>query len=184
MPKKVLVFLPEQFEETEAVVTVDLLRRSGADVQTVSLTDNFWVTGSHGIKIEADTLLVDIALDDSADMLVLPGGLGTPRYLESDALLEKLARYNEQGKYLAAICAAPTVLGGLGLLQGRTAICYPGLENGLAGAELSEDAVAADGNIITAKGAGTTMLFGLRLVEKLMGKEAARQLADSFIVTI
>ena len=178
---KAFVFLPEGFEETEAVTTIDLLRRGGVKVRTVSLTSSLWVTGSHQVKIEADVLFEEAEADDNADMLVLPGGPGTENYKSHDKLLAMIKRYDSQRKVLAAICAAPTVLGLLGLLRGRAAVCYPGLEGALGCATLSDQPVVVDGHIVTAKGPGASMAFGFQLVAVLMGDDTAENVKSAFL---
>ncbi len=170
----VYVYLAEGFEEIEALAPVDILRRCGVEVKTVGVTGKV-VSGSHGICVEADILPEAVSLAD-AQMLVLPGGIpGTPN-LEKDArVTEALKAANAQGKYIAAICAAPSVFGHLGLLAGKKATCYPGFEPELAGAETLEDGVVCDGNIITAKGAGRASDFGFLLAGLLAGWDKAAE---------
>ncbi len=173
MSERVLIHLAEGFEEVEAVTVTDLLRRAGVDVMMVSVTGKRLVKGAHGIGVEAD-LLYEEADYESAAMLVLPGGMpGTLHLQEHEGLAGKLSEFAGQGKWVAAICAAPMVLGELGLLAGKRATIYPGMEEHLKGAEHCEDAVVSDGNLITSKGPGTAMEFGLRLIEKLRSREAS-----------
>ncbi|MCM1322550.1 MAG: DJ-1/PfpI family protein [Treponema brennaborense] len=170
---QVLIFLAPGCEESEAIIVIDLLRRAGISVGIVSAAAEKYVTGSHGITVCADMLLADADFD-AAQMLVLPGGVpGTPNLSECAVLTEKLREFAACGKYIAAVCAAPSILGRLGLLNGRTAVCYPGYEDTLAGAEISEKAVAVDGNIITSRGMGTCFEFAAAIIEVLAGKPAA-----------
>lgn len=177
---KVYVFLAEGFEEVEALTPVDLLRRAGVSVELVSVMDDIAVTGSHNITIQADKMIQDIT--EEADMLVLPGGIpGTPNLRACKALEEMIITYNEQHKYLAAICAAPTIYGEMGLLKGKKAICYPSMEEGLKDAVVTVEPVVADDNFITSRGMGTGIDFGLKLVEILCGKNAADTLAEKIV---
>ncbi|MBQ4161142.1 MAG: DJ-1/PfpI family protein [Clostridia bacterium] len=171
----VYVYLAEGFEEIEALAPVDILRRCGVEVRTVGVTGKT-VAGAHGICVEADILPEAVSLED-AQMLILPGGIpGTPN-LEKDArVTEAVKNAHAQGKYIAAICAAPSVFGHLGLLKGKTATCYPGFETELYGAQPVEDGVVCDGNIITAKGAGRASDFGFLLAGLLVGGEKALEI--------
>ena len=173
MNKKAFVFLPEGFEEAEAIVTVDVLRRGGVDVRTVSLAGCKKVVGSHAIATEAD-ITFDEAADEAADALVLPGGPGAARYYEDTNFMEyiKISGQNEN-IVLAAICAAPGVLGEFGLLDGRRATCYPGYESKLTGAVVTGAPFETDGNIITGKSAGCVFEFAFAILAKLAGDEAA-----------
>ncbi|ABX40758.1 DJ-1 family glyoxalase III [Lachnoclostridium phytofermentans] len=174
---KVYVFLADGFEEIEALTVVDLLRRAGVDVTTVSITENNLVHGAHGIDVMADILFKDDLSE--ADMLVLPGGgLGTRNLLDHEGLKDLLIDYEKKGRYLAAICAAPSILGTHGLLKGKRAICYPGFEDKLTGAVVTNDKVVVDGKIITSKGAGTSIEFSLELIKILCGEEASNQILN------
>ena len=175
----VYVFLTDGFEETEALTTVDILRRAEADTVMVSLTGRRMVTGSHGIAVEADALFTEADMTH-ADMLVLPGGAVIPGYQAHRGLADLLARHAKANRLVAAICAAPTLLAELGLLDGRVAVCYPALANKLTGARHGQGAVVRDGNIITSKCAGTTVAFALALVEALRGEEAAETVRQAF----
>ena len=142
--KKVSIFLAEGFEEVEALTPADLLRRAGAEVTLVSIKAEKTVTGSHGISITADRLFEETDYED-ADLLVLPGGMpGTLNLKACEPLLALLKEHNAKGKKLAAICAAPTVLGHAGLLNGKNATCYPGCEDGLTGAICQTAPVVTD----------------------------------------
>lgn len=170
----VYIFLAEGFEEIEALATVDILRRAEIDVETVSINDMHKVTGAHKIEIVADRLFSEIT--ESADMYILPGGMpGTVNLGAFSPLCKLLEKANEEGRFIAAICAAPSVFGQLGLLKGKKASCYPGFEEKLLGAEILTEPVVVSGNVITSRGAGTAHQFGFKLVELL--KNA--QLADS-----
>jgi 4-methyl-5(b-hydroxyethyl)-thiazole monophosphate biosynthesis len=166
------------FEETEALATVDILRRGGVDVTTVSLGKSRRLTGRSRVTVETDKMFDDVA-NIQFDMLVIPGG--TIAYVEHEGLLKLVQNQNERGGKLAAICAAPAVFGKLGLLHGKRALIYPGMEKWLEGAVSSDGIVETDGNITTSKGPGTTVYFALRLVEILSGKEKAYETARDFI---
>ena len=168
----VYVFLADGFEEIEALGTVDILRRCDISVQTVSITDNLTVKGTHGISVTADILFENIREED-AEALVLPGGLPGADNLEDCKELTTLLKTKAgEGAILAAICAAPKILGLLGLLSGVKATCYPGFEAKLIGARVKHKDVVSDGNFVTAKGAGVTQNFAQAIAEKL-GKGAA-----------
>ena len=156
--KSVLVFLADGFEEVEALTVVDLLRRADFDVKTVSISDSLTVRGRSRIEVSADQMW-DEAETDRADMLVLPGGMpGTTYLMNHEGLRAALQKAAKEKRYTAAICAAPTVLADLGLLDGRKATCYPGLESRLKehGASVTVDKeVVKDGHVITSRGAGT-----------------------------
>lgn len=180
--KKILVHLAEGFEEIEALAPIDVLRRAGCNVEIVSMTDNILVKSSRNVSVQADVFFenADYA---AADMLVLPGGMPGSKNLDlHEGLKEKLLQADRNGKYIAAICAAPMVLGHLGLLQGRKATCYPGNEKDLIGATSTGKAVEVDENFITAKGAGSSIKFSLTLVEILLGKEKAQEIKSKMMV--
>lgn len=171
---KVYVFLANGVEEIEALTVVDVLRRGGVDVVTVSVTGKKAIAGSHKIVFEADTLFDEDRLTDG-DMLVLPGGLkGTNALMAHEGLRNLLMAYRDADKYITAICAAPSVLGMNGLLKGRKATCYPGFEDKLLGANVSAEAVVQDGNVITGKGMGVAIPFALKLLSVFSPEEAAR----------
>lgn len=178
---KVCVFTADGFEEIEGLTVVDLLRRAGAEVVMVSVSDTLWVKGSHGIEVKADALF-EQADYDGADLLVLPGGMpGTLHLQEHEGLCQLLKRFAEQQKNLAAICAAPSVLGQLGLLQGKKAVCYPGFEEKLLGAVTGEEEVVRDGAVTTSRGLGTAIPFALELISLLYGEEKAQEIKKSVI---
>ena len=178
----VLLFLADGFEEVEALTVVDLLRRANIDIQTVSISDSLQVVGRSRIAVMADKMW-DEADPDRADMLVLPGGMPGTKYLkEHKGLRKALVKAHEEGRRIAAICAAPTVFGDLGLLEGVKACCYPGMESELKGAEVVVDKeVVKDERIITSRGAGTAIPFALKLIEVLCGKDAADNIRKSIV---
>jgi 4-methyl-5(b-hydroxyethyl)-thiazole monophosphate biosynthesis len=176
-----LFFLTDGFEEIEALAPVDILRRGGVDVQTVSITGKQSVTGSHQITVLSDLLFSDLdasAIGNEAT-LILPGGPGWVSYKKHDGLLDLLRSQYKAGGRLAAICAAPAVLGVLGLLQGKKACCYPGLEAQLTGAEVINSPFVVDGSIITGRSAGASLMFGLALLEAIQGADAAARIKES-----
>lgn len=171
----IYMFLADGFEEIEALATLDILRRGGVEISTVGVgkTD---ITGAHNICVKADMFEQDIDRL-SIDGVILPGGLPGTTNLEKSATVQSvldIAYENE--KLICAICAAPSVLGHKGFLKGKEAICFPGFESELVGAKLSEKRVVADGNIITAIGAGASFEFGFKILEVLKGKEVADNL--------
>lgn len=175
---KVVVFLADGFEEIEALTVVDMLRRMEKETLTVSVGKKKTVTGSHSIPVEADVLFSDCDFSD-VDMAVLPGGMpGTLHLMEHKGLATLLKKLDKEKKYIAAICAAPSVLGANGLLLGRHATCFPGFEERLTGAEVLKDAVVVDGNIITSRGMGTAIAFSAALISLLFNEETAQNLLD------
>ncbi|GHV27024.1 thiazole biosynthesis protein ThiJ [Synergistales bacterium] len=178
---KAALFLTDGFEETEALCTTDILRRGGVDLVTVSLVSGNTVTGKHGVVVQADRAFSEITATQF-DMLVIPGG--TLAFTEHEGLLELVRKQNIGGGKLAAICAAPAVFAKLGLLHGKRAVIYPGMEEYLKGAAKVSDLVVTDGNITTSKGPGTTVHFALRLVEILCGEGKAKEVADAFVAQI
>ncbi|MCR5209812.1 MAG: DJ-1/PfpI family protein [Lachnospiraceae bacterium] len=176
------VFYADGFEEVEALAPVDLLRRGGVDTVTVSIMGREVVHGSHGIDIKADTVIEGLDLD-SFDMLVLPGGkLGHENLEKCRILMDKVKEFDKKGKYVAAICAAPTILGRLGILKGRDATCYGGMESALEGANKLTDPVVVSDHIITSRGMGTGIEFGLKLIEVLTDKNNADKIGSSVMV--
>ena len=177
---KVLVVFAQGCEEIEAVTIVDILRRAGIEVTSAGL-DGQPVQGSHNVTLLADTTL-DLAQHLEFDMIVLPGGLPGTDNLRADkrliALLQKMA---QQGKYVAAICAAPSVLAAAGLLDGRKATCYPTCLDAFPGIDLQTAAVVEDGKLITSRGPGTAMDFALVLVEQLSGKTKRQEVEAALV---
>lgn len=179
--KKASIFLASGFEEVEALTPIDLLRRAGVQVTIVSVTEERTVTGSHQITVAADALFEETDFSDQ-DLFILPGGQpGTSHLKACGKLRSLLTEANENGKLLAAICAAPTVFGDMGLLNEKKATCYPGCEEGLAGAECLTDRVVVDGNLITSRGVGTAIPFALSLIEQLFGKEKSEEIRKSIV---
>ena len=167
---RALVILADGCEEIEAVTVLDVLRRGGVDVVGAALAGK-WVHGNHGIGIEADVVL-DEALDQSFDMLILPGGQPGATHLAADARVRRLLKeFEGKGRYIAAICAAPGVLAEAGLLRGRKATSFPDAIKDLSGISYMESAVVRDGKIITSRGPGTALDFALSLLELLQGAE-------------
>lgn len=169
------IFLDNGFEEIEAITTIDLLRRANIALTTVSVTDVESVLGAHNIAVKADKLFVDLDFSD-AEMLILPGG--ATQLHECKLLCDLLVAHNNQNKLIAAICAAPSVLGRLGILQGKQATCYPGFEEYL-GESYIDGLVVESKNIITAKGPGLSSDFAFCIVEKMVGSEVADQVYDA-----
>ena len=173
----VYMFLADGFEEVEALCPLDILRRAGIDVTTVGVGGRDMIRGAHGITVQTD--IVDVMYRDSnPDMIILPGGMpGSSNLDESKTVDAALRAGARNGAYLCAICAAPLVLGKRGLLDGKNAVCFPGFEEFLAGANVVEDkTVVRDGNIITAAGMGVALDFGLALVAALKDEETAKAL--------
>lgn len=175
----VCILLGNGFEEAEAIIPADLLRRAGAEVVLTSLEGEL-VTGSHQIAIKADQTLDQID-PERVELVFLPGGMGGVRALGEDPRVASLVRrIHEAGGYVAAICAAPTLLAAFGLLEGKRAVCYPGMEDEMAGAKMEPSVpFVADGHIITGEAAGSAFPFGLKLVELLRGPEAAQAVKDA-----
>jgi protein deglycase len=178
----VYLHLAEGFEEIEAVTVVDILRRAGVSVQTVGMGTELEVTGGHGISVNAD-LVFEQAEYDSCEMMIFPGGMpGTTNLLNHRELMETMVRFASSGKPVAAICAAPMLFGQTGLVAGKRATIFPGMEDELKGAVVSSDRVVMDGNIITSKGPGTAMEFALALVGILKGQEIQDKLKGGLIL--
>lgn len=179
MNKRAVVFIAEGFEEVEALTPVDLLRRAGAEVCMAAVGESLTVTGRSGISVVCDRLIGE-ADAETADMLILPGGLpGVTNLGACGELCDLLRKFAEEGREVAAICAAPTLLGKLGILQGKKAICYPGMEDQLTGAEVTFDEVVRDGALTTSRGVGTAIPFALSLIGTLFDKETADRIAES-----
>lgn len=176
---KINVFFANGHEEIEGLTVIDLLRRAGLEVDVVSINDGLEVKGSHNITIKADKTLADVDFDNG-DMIVLPGGLpGTNNLAECEALTKQILKYNEEKKMLAAICAAPSVFGQLGVLEGKSATCYPGFEDKLTGAACLSSGVVKCQNVITANGLGSAIDFALTIIEHYLGKGKAKDVADA-----
>ena len=174
--KKVCLFLAPGFEECEAITAVDLLRRAGIEVTTAAVSSVTTVSGSHGVPVKADARINDLDLA-GFDLLILPGGIpGTPNLKASPLVASALQGQVRAGKRVAAICAGPTVLGELGLLDGMRATCYPGCEDGLGGATYDPQPVVTDSYVTTATGVGTAIPFALELISLLEGPEKAQEI--------
>lgn len=179
--KQVVMLFAEGYEEVEALMTVDLLRRGGVDVKLASITDAMTVCGSHDIRVEMDTTLAQVDLGQM-DAILIPGGLqGTMNLGKDDATCQALKDMFEAGKVVGAICAAPSVLGACGILQGKRATCYPGFEDKLEGAEFVDEMAVADGNVVTSRGLGTSMEFGFKLLEILVSREKAEEIRKAIV---
>lgn len=180
--KQVSIFLADGFEEVEALTVVDLLRRAGIRTDMVSVTGKKEVTGAHQISVKADVLFEETDFSDQ-DMLVLPGGMpGTLHLRDHEGLNRLLKQFYEEGRFVAAICAAPSVLGGLGFLEGRKACCYPSFEEKLTGAEVVFSPVVRDGNVITSRGLGTAIAFAKELIAALVGVEKADEVGNAIVL--
>ena len=177
---RVLIPLADGVEELEAVTVIDILRRGGVDVTSAALGATLPVKGSHGITLLADACWASLDTD-AFDALVLPGGgKGTDNLLSDARVIEAVQAFDEAGKCVAALCAAPTVLAKAGILKYRKATCYPTVASQL-GKSYDDAPVIADGNVITSQGPGTAMLFALVLVQHLAGEEAAHRVADGLL---
>lgn len=174
----VALFLVEGFEEIEALSPVDLLRRAGVEVDTISITNSNKVVSSRKVTVLTDKLIENINFD-KYEMIILPGGPGVENYYNSELLLEKIKEFSKNKK-ISAICAAPTVFAKLGLLEGKKAVCFPACEDDLVkgGANLVREKVVTDGNITTSKAAGTAIDFGIELVKVLVGEEKSKQIKE------
>lgn len=178
--KTIFIFLTTGFEDIEAIATIDILRRAELNVKSVSLTDSKQVMSSHQILVTADLMFDQVDFSE-AELLILPGG--TTRFNEHENMKKELLAFANKGEKVAAICASPMILGGLGLLDGKKATCYPGFEQYLKGATLQTDkSVVVDGNITTGRGPGLTIDFALNLVEQLAGEEKRDTVAAGLLV--
>lgn len=179
---KAYTFLATGFEEIEALAPIDILRRGGVEVQTVSITGSEYVTSAHGVTIKADTLFEDAGDFSDADILMLPGGMpGAANLNAHEGLRQTLLAHHAGGKRIGAICAAPMVLGSLGLLKGRKATCYPGFEQYLEGATYTPQLVQEDGHITTGEGPAAALPYGYRLLSYFIGKEQTRQIEQGMM---
>ena len=177
----VYVHLATGFEEVEALTIVDVLRRADIDAKMVSMTDGKVVQGTHGVNIEAD-MMFEEADYDNCEMIVLPGGLpGATNLGAHTGLREKITAFAKAGRKVAAICAAPMVLADCGILEGKNATIYPGMEEELKGAQATRANVTVDGSLITGKGPALAMEFALALVEQLRGRDIRDQVAEGLL---
>ena len=177
----IYVFLADGFETVEALAPVDVMRRAGLEVATVSITEEKRVASKQGIPVLAD-ITIDEVNENDAEMLMLPGGLpGADNLFANEKLKKMLLSANEKGKYVAAICAAPYILGQLGILKGKKATCYPGFEDKLIGAEATGERVVLDKNVLTGIGMGAAVEFGLEAVSIFAGEEAKDKISKGII---
>lgn len=175
------IFFADGLEEIEGLTVVDLFRRVDISIHIVSINSTYKISGAHGIEIKADTLFEEEDFSETT-IFILPGGMpGTKNLGEFEPLCNLLKEVNAQGKLIAAICAAPFVLGTLNLLEGKAATCYPGFEKMLSGAYYKEEKVVADGNAVTSRGMGTAIEFAGKMIEILRDKETADTLLKSII---
>lgn len=180
----IYIFLADGFEEVEGLTSVDLLRRAGLSVKTVSVMESTAICGSHGIRLTADMHITGLSPEQISpdDMLVLPGGLpGTDHLEDHETLRTLLLAQQKAGGHLAAICAAPRIFAHLGFLKDKNATSYPGCVSPDECLTYLEQPVVIDGNIITSRGVGTAIPFALAIIETMLGKEAADRIADSIL---
>ncbi|MEG1294452.1 MAG: DJ-1/PfpI family protein [Clostridium sp.] len=176
---EVYAFLADGLEEVECLAVADVLIRGGVNVTLVSIGERRDVSGSHGFRIMANKKIDEVNLEE-ADLLFLPGGMpGTKKLGECKVLCDGLLKANQRGKRIAAICAAPGLLGDLGILEGRKATCYPGFEDRLTGAEYTSTGVVTDQNITTARGLGYALDLGIELLRILKNDETALRVKQS-----
>lgn len=173
--KSVIVLLADGFEECEALIVVDILRRAGVEVTMASINGGFDVTSSRGIVVRADTV-IDGVKDSQMDVLFLPGGRFGTENLQKNETVLNLCRFYAKNRAIAAICAAPSILAGLGLLQGKKATCHPDYEDKMMDAVLIHNSVVVDGNIITGQGLGAAFLLSFELTSILVGDNKVRQI--------
>lgn len=179
--KRVYLFLATGFQETEAIATVTICRRTDINITTVSITGNNMVDSASGVTIKADKLLQECDFSD-ADMLVMPGGMpGSTNLRDCKPLQDIIMKHYKAGKALAAICAAPIVYGNLGILRGMNVTCYPGFESQLTGAIPTGKTVEVDGQFITGHGPGASLDFGYAIVEYLLGKATVKQVKENMV---
>ena len=181
--KESFVFLADGFEEVEALTCIDVMRRAGMPVTTVSINPSREVTGAHGVPVLADCLWGEADCSD-AEWLVLPGGIpGAPNLAAHEGLCDLLAAQDEREGRIGAICASPAVvLGSQGLLQGRKAVCYPGMENTVEGVNWQQGPVAIDGHIVTGNGPAAAAAFALAMVAQSAGEATANEVAAGMLL--
>ena len=178
---KVYEFLATGFEDIEALIPLDIMRRAGVDFKTVSITGDLYVESAHGVSIKADMLIEDADMSD-ADLIMLPGGLpGATNLNAHNGVKKAIIEQNARGKMIGAICAAPMVLGGIGLLQGRRATCYPGFEKYLEGAEYTHELCTVDGNLTTGEGPAAALPYAYTLLAALTDRQTADQVAEGMM---
>ena len=178
---RIAMFFSEGYEEVEAIAVVDICRRCRLEIDMVSITEERFVKSSHGIMVGMDKTFAEVDFEDY-DMLVLPGGLKGTQGLEAfEPLMEQLDYFDAAGKYIGAICAAPSIFGHRGLLKGRRACCYPGFETELTGAIVSEENVEVDGHVVTSRGMGTATDFGLAIAAIFCGQDKAEEIKQQVV---
>lgn len=169
------------YEEVEALIPVDVLRRAGVDIQMVSVTGDIMVVSAHGVSIKADALIDDIDISD-ADLLMIPGGLpGAENLCNHPQVRELITKQYEAGRLVSAICAGPMIFGSLGISKGKRCTCYPGFEEHLVGAQYTEELVTVDGNVITGEGPAAAFPYAYTICEILCGKATAQSLRDGMM---
>lgn len=179
--KKIAVFFAEGYEEIEALTVVDICRRGGLEIDMVSVTGQRTVKSSHGVRVSMDKLFEEADFAEY-DMLVLPGGMPGTKNLEAHAgLMAQVDAFYETGKYIAAICAAPSIFGHKGILKGRKACSYPSFESHLEGAEVTAGPVEISDNVVTSRGMGTAVSFGLAILSIYLGEEKAKEMAATIV---
>ena len=179
--KKIAIFFAEGYEEIEALTVVDICRRCGLAVELVSITEERLVKSSHGVAVQMDKIFAEADFGEY-DMLVLPGGMPGTKNLEAhEGLMAQVDAFYEAGKDLAAICAAPSIFGHRGILQGRRACCYPSFESHLEGAEVTGGPVEISEHVITSRGMGTAIDFGLTIAGLFVGREKAEEMANTIV---
>ncbi len=182
MTKKAIILFAPGFEEVEALTPADVLRRAGMEVQLISITRQKSVTGAHDITITCDGLFEDRPWDDR-DIVILPGGMpGAKHLMEHQGVAKLLNKFEENKKWMAAICAAPMILGEMGFLKGRKATCFPGFEHHLIGAHHYPVPAITDGHIITGRGIGAAMEFSLEIVTQLFSSDKATEMREKMVV--
>lgn len=178
---KVAVFFAEGYEEIEALTVVDICRRGGIETDMVSVTENLEVKSSHGVTVKMDKTFSGLDFDEY-DMLVLPGGMPGTKNLEAhEGLMRQIDAFYAVGKYIGAICAAPSIFGHRGILKGRRACSYPSFESHLEGAEVTAGPVEVSDNVVTSRGMGTAIEFGLAILKIFCGEEKAADMAKAIV---
>ncbi len=171
------------FEEIEALTVVDLLRRVNITTEMISISKEYTVAGAHNILVRADKIFDEVNFNE-VDMIVLPGGMPGTKNLEAfKPLMEQLDRFHTMQKYVSAICAAPSILGHRGMLKGKNACSFPGFEGDLEGAIVTQNPIEISGHIITSRGMGTAIDFGLAIIARFQGQERADKLAETILYT-
>ncbi|MBP8849771.1 MAG: DJ-1/PfpI family protein [Breznakibacter sp.] len=181
MKNRAFVFLCDGFEEIEAITPIDILRRGGVEVTTISVNNTLKAIGAHNITVECDANLSQIDLNNG-DIYILPGGPGHKALAQNEIITNQLLKANQENKLIAAICASPSILGKLGLLVGKKACCFTGFEEQLSCKTIvMNEPTVTDGNIITSRGAGTAFSFGIAIINKVFGADKGKKLEDQMI---